>query len=94
MTAGPGTDGSPIAVALIDGEHYPPVVRDTLALLRARYRIVGAVFLGGEEKLRDAASDDELEALYGLPLLRAPPSTPCCARRLRASSLTCPTSRC
>jgi predicted GTPase len=71
MMAVPGTDEPPVAVALIDGEHYPPVVRDTLALLRGRYRLVGAVFLGGEEKLRDATRDDELEALYGLPLRRA-----------------------
>ena len=32
-----------MAVALIDGEHYPPVVLDTLARLRPRYRLAGAV---------------------------------------------------
>ena len=109
-TTSPGTNEPPVAVALIDGEHYPPVVLDTLARLRGRYRLVGAVFLGGEEKLRDPVGDEELAALYGLPLRRAreggaggatvrgpppaPPSTPCCAIRVRASSLTCPTSRC
>ena len=58
-------------MALIDGEHYPPVVRDTLERLRERYRLAGAVFLGGEEKLREPAGDEELAALYGLPLRRA-----------------------
>ena len=67
----PGTNEPPTAVALIDGEHYPPVVRDTLARLRDRYRLVGAVFLGGEEKLRDPVDDEGLAALYGLPLRRA-----------------------
>jgi cyclic 2,3-diphosphoglycerate synthetase len=61
----------PAAVVLIDGEHYPAVVRDALASLRDRYRLVGAVFLGGEEKLRDGDDDDELAAAYGLPLRRA-----------------------
>ena len=49
------------AVALIDGEHYPPVVRDALASLP--YEVVAAVLMGGTEKLR-ATSD------YGVPLAR------------------------
>jgi len=52
------------AVALIDGEHYPPVVRDALAALP--YDWVGAILVGGVEKLRPpgpAASD------YGVPLV-------------------------
>jgi cyclic 2,3-diphosphoglycerate synthetase len=48
------------ALALIDGEHYPDVVRDTLAALP--YEIVGAVMLGGTEKLRSVEPD------YGVPL--------------------------
>jgi cyclic 2,3-diphosphoglycerate synthase len=47
------------AVAVIDGEHYPPVVRDALAELP--YAFVAAVRVGGTEKLR---GDDD----YGLPL--------------------------
>ena len=47
------------AVAVIDGEHYPPVVRDALAELP--YDVVAAVLVGGTEKLRD---DPE----YGVPL--------------------------
>ncbi len=51
------------AVALIDGEHYPPVVRDALAALP--YDWVGAILVGGTEKLRgsDGAAD------YGVPLV-------------------------
>ena len=38
-------------MAVIDGEHYPPVVRDALAELS--YDVVAAVLVGGAEKLRD-----------------------------------------
>jgi cyclic 2,3-diphosphoglycerate synthetase len=48
------------ALALIDGEHYPDVVRDALAALP--YDVVGAVMLGGTEKLRS------VEPNYGVPL--------------------------
>ena len=42
------------AVALIDGEHYPPVVRDALRALP--YEWVGAILVGGTEKLRGGAA--------------------------------------
>jgi cyclic 2,3-diphosphoglycerate synthetase len=48
------------ALALIDGEHYAPVVRD--ALRELPYEIAGALIVGGTEKLR---GDDE----YGVPLV-------------------------
>jgi cyclic 2,3-diphosphoglycerate synthetase len=48
------------AVVVIDGEHYPPVVRDAIAELP--YDIIGAWLAGGTEKLRGAAD-------YGVPLL-------------------------
>jgi cyclic 2,3-diphosphoglycerate synthetase len=48
------------AVALIDGEHYAPVVRDALAGLP--YEWVGAILVGGTEKLRPGAE-------YGVPLV-------------------------
>jgi cyclic 2,3-diphosphoglycerate synthetase len=48
------------AVALIDGEHYAPVVRDALQALP--YEWVGAILVGGTEKLRDGAD-------YGVPLI-------------------------
>jgi cyclic 2,3-diphosphoglycerate synthetase len=46
-------------VAVIDGEHYPPVVRDALAELP--YEFAAAVRIGGAEKLRGGED-------YGLPL--------------------------
>jgi cyclic 2,3-diphosphoglycerate synthetase len=46
-------------LALIDGEHYAPTVRDALAELQ--YDFVGAVMVGGTEKLRG-------ESDYGVPV--------------------------
>ena len=52
------------ALALIDGEHYPPVVRDALAALP--YEFACCVNVGGGEKLR---LDSEPEGgAYGVPL--------------------------
>jgi cyclic 2,3-diphosphoglycerate synthetase len=48
------------AVALVDGEHYAPVVRDALAALP--YEFVGAIVVGGTEKLRDSPD-------YGVPVV-------------------------
>ena len=48
------------AVALVDGEHYPAVVRDALAELP--YDWVGVILVGGTEKLRE-------EPDYGVPLV-------------------------
>lgn len=40
------------AVVLIDGEHYPPVVKDAIREIeREQITVVGAVFLGGTEKI-------------------------------------------
>ena len=50
------------AIAIIDGEHYAPVVRDALVALP--YDVVGAMLVGGTEKLR---GDDD----YGVPLVDA-----------------------
>ena len=52
------------ALALIDGEHYPPVVRDALRALP--YEFVCCVNAGGGEKLRSPAQTGE--ELYGVPL--------------------------
>jgi cyclic 2,3-diphosphoglycerate synthetase len=49
------------AVALIDGEHYPSVVREALEELP--YEWAGAILVGGREKLRGDDGD------YGVPLL-------------------------
>jgi cyclic 2,3-diphosphoglycerate synthetase len=48
------------ALVVIDGEHYPPVVRDAIAELP--YEVVGAWLAGGTEKLRGSEG-------YGVPLL-------------------------
>jgi cyclic 2,3-diphosphoglycerate synthetase len=50
------------ALVLVDGEHYPPVVRDALAALP--YEVVGALLVGGTEKLRGGED-------YGVPLVEA-----------------------
>ena len=50
---------SPRALAVIDGEHYAPVVRD--ALREVPYDVVAAVLVGGTEKL--LGGED-----YGVPL--------------------------
>ncbi|MGB4594060.1 MAG: 2,3-diphosphoglycerate synthetase [Coriobacteriia bacterium] len=52
-------------VALIDGEHYPPVVRAALAALGSEFDLVTAAFVGGTEKV-DVGSDDA----YGVPVVR------------------------
>lgn len=57
------------AVALIDGEHYPPVVVDALRRLSAKYDMRAAVFLGGTEKIKGDDLAAEAEAEYGLPVL-------------------------
>jgi cyclic 2,3-diphosphoglycerate synthetase len=53
------------AVALIDGEHYVSVVRDALAELP--YDVVGAILVGGTEKLR--GGEDRTPEAYGVPLV-------------------------
>ena len=50
------------ALVLVDGEHYAPVVRDALAALP--YDVVGALLVGGTEKLRGGED-------YGVPLARS-----------------------
>ncbi len=50
------------ALAVIDGEHYAPVVRDALAALP--HEVVGAWLAGGSEKLRGGED-------YGVPLVES-----------------------
>ena len=52
------------AVAIVDGEHYPAVVRDALAELP--YAFVAVRFVGGTEKLRGAPD-------YGVPVVDGVP---------------------
>jgi cyclic 2,3-diphosphoglycerate synthetase len=58
------------ALALIDGEHYPPVILHALAVLAREegLEFVAAVFLGGTEKLK---SQDALAGL-GVPVVHEP----------------------
>jgi cyclic 2,3-diphosphoglycerate synthetase len=51
------------AVAIVDGEHYPDVVR--AALEELPYEFVGVMLVGGTEKLRGAPD-------YGVPLVSEP----------------------
>ena len=74
------TTRSTRALAIIDGEHYAPVVQDALATLP--YDFGGAWLVGGTEKLR---GDDES------PVRRPRAGT---GRSRARSSSTSPTSRC
>lgn len=52
-------------IAIIDGEHYPPVVRFALETLARESHVVAAVFVGGTEKV-DLARGMES---YGVPVV-------------------------
>jgi hypothetical protein len=71
-------DPRPRALALVDGEHYPPVVRAALEHLGGRHRFVAALFLGGTEKLRG----DQPERVAGgtAAACAAEPASPARAR--------------
>ena len=56
------------AVALVDGEHYPPVVAAAIAEAAPRLDVRAALLLGGAEKLRAEPTGDD----YGVPLLVRP----------------------
>jgi len=51
------------AIAIVDGEHYPDVVRE--ALHELPYEFVGVILIGGTEKLRG-------EPDYGVPIVEEP----------------------
>lgn len=57
------------AVALIDGEHYPNVVRDALEELALNYELKAAVFIGGMEKIDTETVADADRNEYGVPLI-------------------------
>ncbi len=54
-------------VALIDGEHYPPVVRFAIESLGRDHEVVAAAFVGGTEKVDLASGADH----YGVPTVWA-----------------------
>jgi len=61
----------PVAIALIDGEHYPPVVVEALVRAGERFDFVAAVFLGGTEKIAGGDLALTAERTYGLPVVFA-----------------------
>ena len=66
-------------VAIIDGEHYPPVVRFALGELARGGKVVAAVFAGGTEKVGSHGVED-----YGVPLFRADTATAALAAAIAA----------
>ncbi len=54
-------------VALIDGEHYPPVVRFALESLAREHEVAAAAFIGGTEKVDLERGMDT----YGVPVVTA-----------------------
>ncbi|MBE0417773.1 MAG: 2,3-diphosphoglycerate synthetase [Coriobacteriia bacterium] len=69
-------------LALIDGEHYPPVVRFALEELRRGHDVVGAAFLGGTEKVEAEAHEE----VYGVPVVTAPDALSALTRALERFS--------
>lgn len=56
------------AIALIDGEHYPPVVREALEEVSRMFDLKAAVFLGGTEKIDTSLVGDSEKNEYGVPV--------------------------
>jgi cyclic 2,3-diphosphoglycerate synthetase len=54
------------AIALIDGEHYPPVVREALTKVSESFDLRAAVFIGGTEKIDTSVVGDSSKNEYGL----------------------------
>jgi cyclic 2,3-diphosphoglycerate synthetase len=81
------------ALAIIDGEHYAPVLRDAMAALP--YEFVGALLIGGTEKLRGGdeygvqlvAALDEIEADVVIDLSDEPVVSPADRFRLASRAL-------
>ncbi|MBC7292811.1 MAG: 2,3-diphosphoglycerate synthetase [Thermoleophilia bacterium] len=59
------------AIALIDGEHYPPVVVQALKEAGERFAFQAALFLGGSEKITARDFAEQAAAVYGLPVVFA-----------------------
>ena len=64
-------EGAVPVIALIDGEHHPPAVRDALDALDAERGLAGVVFCGGEEKVRAGVLADPA-AHYGRAVVNGP----------------------
>jgi cyclic 2,3-diphosphoglycerate synthase len=57
------------AAALIDGEHYPPVVAEALRQGAEHYDFLAALFVGGLEKIERGGLEERAEEVYGLPVV-------------------------
>jgi cyclic 2,3-diphosphoglycerate synthetase len=55
----------PRALALVDGEHYPPVTQQAIDHLSRDFDVVAAVFAGGGEKLAGALTLGDLPVVHG-----------------------------
>lgn len=53
-------------ITLIDGEHYPPVVKEAIRSLAQSRPVVAAVFMGGMEKI---GALEDLETYFGVPVI-------------------------
>jgi cyclic 2,3-diphosphoglycerate synthetase len=75
---------TPTAVALIDGEHHPSVVRSALDEIDRERGLAAVVFCGGEEKTGRAVLDAAVEH-YGRPVETGDPEAALRAAAERAS---------
>ncbi len=75
--------GATAAIALIDGEHHPPAVREALDRLERERGLAGVVFCGGEEKL-PAGALQRPERHYGRAVETGSPAS--ALRRLAPSA--------
>ena len=64
MSAAHGATPPREVIALVDGEHHPPVVRDALERIARTDRIAAVLFAGGEEKVSEGVLADTA-AHYG-----------------------------
>ena len=52
-------------IVCIDGEHYPPVVKEAIQTIARNRPVVAAIFLGGMEKIETL---DDIKDYYGIPI--------------------------
>lgn len=52
-------------IVCIDGEHYPPVVKEAIQTIARSRPVVAAIFLGGMEKIETI---DDIKDYYGIPI--------------------------
>jgi len=60
-----GSNMKDSVIVAIDGEHYPPVVKEALHELKQTRSVMAAIFVGGTEKI---GSLHDLENYFGIPI--------------------------